>query len=197
MIAFLQGRLAEVGEDAVVIGVGGVGYRVLIPVSTLVRLPAPGEEIKLFTQLQVREDAFVLYGFATQAEQEIFVLLQTIPGVGPKVSLSVLSVCTPQQLRQAIVGEDYDALTRVPGIGKKTAQRMVLELKEKIGKVLPLGSEERTGFANVDEAAAALTVLGYGAAEVDMALRFARESGGAARKTEDLVRQALRYLRDR
>lgn len=199
MIAFLRGKLAGQNEDSIFLDVGGVGYQVFVPTSTFGWLPGPDQAVMIHTQLHVREDALVLYGFGTQTELDTFALLLTIPGIGPKVALSVLSVCSPGQLAQAITGEDLDALTRVPGIGKKTAQRMILELKDRIAGLLPVGMpiEERSPAGVMAEVAAALQVLGYAPAEVDRALRAVGERGKSMAGTEDLVRQALLFLRDR
>lgn len=199
MIAYLKGKLVELLPDRIIVDVSGIGYNVIMPTSAYSRLPGVEEEVRVFTRFHVRDDAFILFGFVTVDEREIFDLLLTIPGIGPRVALSVLSVMTPAQLRRAIANDDMDALIRIPGVGKKTAQRITLELKEKIDKVLPYGASEDDELPAagtcLSEAAAALAVLGYGSAEVNRALQAIREDGAAPLPTEELVRQALKYLR--
>jgi len=200
LIAYLHGKLVELLPDRVVVDVAGIGYDVFMPTSAYGRLPGVEAEVKIFTRLQVREDAFVLFGFLTVAEREIFDLLLTIPGIGPRVALSVLSAVSPAQLQQAIGADDADALVRIPGIGKKTAQRIILELKEKISKLLPYGRDAGKAAPmadnNLAEATAALAVLGYGTAEINRALRSVGTDDAASLPTAELVRRALKSLRD-
>ncbi|MBY6277719.1 Holliday junction branch migration protein RuvA [Symbiobacterium thermophilum] len=202
MIAHLRGELVTAGADWVVIDVAGVGYRCLVPASTRSRLPGQGAAVQLYTYLQVREDALTLYGFLTQAEYDLFELLLRVDGVGPKVALAVLSTTDPAAFRRAVALEDLDAICRVPGIGRKTAQRLVLELKDKIGAVPAGGGGGSDGlpvavapagdaWAEVSEA---LIALGYSRGEAAAALARVRAEAGEAPSVETLVRLALKQL---
>src|SRR5438270_5268568 len=138
MIAFLNGTVAEKGAGRVVLDVNGVGYEVLVPTQTLAALPPTGKPARLYTRLSVREDAMTLFGFASSDERMLFDHLVTVTGVGPKLALAVLSVLTPDALRRAIVAGDAAVLTQVPGIGRKGAARIILDLKDRLG----LGGDE-------------------------------------------------------
>ena len=135
MIATLHGKLEMRGEDGIIVNVGGVGYGVRVPVRTMADLGGVGSDVKLFTHLRVREDELSLYGFLTQEELRLFETLLTVSGIGPKVALNVLSSASSDTLRLAIAQGNVDVLTAIPGIGKKGAERMVLELKEKVQKL--------------------------------------------------------------
>ncbi len=186
MISFLEGEVAEKGAGRVVLDVRGVGYEVLAPASTVGKLPPVGSRARVFTRLHVRDDAMTLYGFATVDERTLFDLLVTVTGVGPKVALSFLSVLAPDAIRRAVASGDVAALTIVPGVGKKVAQRVVLDLKEKLGgEGVPL-----TGpLADVREA---LLSLGLSAQEASEALSALPVDGD--RPVEDLLREALRRV---
>lgn len=203
MIAHVRGALAATGTGWVVVDVGGVGYRCLVPSSTRSRLPATGQEVLLHTSLQVREDSMTLYGFLSAEEFGLFELLLRVEGIGPKVALGVLSATTPDLFRRYVALEDVTSLCRIPGIGKKTAQRIVLELKEKVGSAGP--SEGRaTGVAAVAltaaepdagvEALEALMALGYSRVEAAQALEKAGKEAGESPRTEVLVRLGLKHL---
>lgn len=205
MIAHVRGELVSSAPDSVVIDVGGVGYRCLVPTSTRSRLPAAGQSVLLFTSLQVREDSMTLYGFLSAEEYELFELLLRVDGVGPKLALGVLSATTPDSLRRSVAFEDITALCRVPGIGKKTAQRMVLELKDKVGNIGPVQPLGGTGMPAPAAVAAgpadvfldaleALLALGYVRADASQALDKARKEAGESPKTETLVRLSLKHL---
>lgn len=188
MIAQLTGSVARVADTTgyVVLDVNGVGYRVAVPVPVLVSLPAVGEKVTLVTHLIVREDDLSLYGFSDESELRVFELLLTVSGVGPKVALALLSALTASDLAQAVASEDVRTLTRVPGVGAKTAQRMVLELRDKLAA---LGFERKvdqvargavvktkTGAeALVEDVVAALLNLGYNKAEAQRASDAALE----------------------
>src|SRR5437867_2938983 len=134
MISFLQGKLVEALPTQVTVEVNGVGYEVLIPLSSFDKLPAPGREVKLLTHLAVREDAHVLYGFMTPAERELFrLLINAVSGIGPKIALNILSGMNPTAFRGAVANGDVKALSQISGVGKKTAERIVVELKDRIG----------------------------------------------------------------
>ena len=199
MIALLRGRVATAALGEVVVDVGGVGYRVHVPVGAPVG--APGDEVVLHTALVVREDALDLYGFRQPADRALFTTLLSVGGVGPKLALAALGTLGAQGLRQAVVGEDVAALTVVPGVGRKSAQRIILELREKLGAgddgALP-GDAEAMGPAGAPggamaEVRQALAGLGYAPAEVRRALEAAGGDGDE-RPAEDLLRNALRSL---
>lgn len=186
MIAFVEGAVAEKGAGRAVIDVGGVGYEVLAPTSTLARLPAVGRTIRLLTRLHVREDQMTLYGFATADERALFDLLVTVTGVGPKVALSFLSVLSPEAIRRAVAAGDVAALTVVPGVGKKVAQRVVLDLKDK------LGGEGVALVGPLADVREALLALGLSAQEASQAIAGLGADG--ERPVEELLREALRRV---
>ncbi|HVB09655.1 MAG TPA: Holliday junction branch migration protein RuvA [Bacillota bacterium] len=191
MIGFLRGRLEAREPGAVVLDVGGVGYEVAVSAPTAASLGAPGAEVRLRTRLIVREDALLLYGFADRAEMEVFDLLTAITGIGPKLALAVLSVLPPQRLARAVADEDVTAITAVPGVGKKTAQRIVLELRDKLssgGPQAPVPSPA-AGDEAAAQAVAALVGLGFSQPEAARAVASIAEPPS---DPAELVRQALR-----
>jgi holliday junction DNA helicase RuvA len=191
MIASVQGIVAAVTDDALIVQVGGVGFRVLVPRDLLERVTRPGQEITLHTHLHVRENELALYGAETEEEIGLFRLLQTVSGIGPKVALSILSSLPPEQFRAAIAQEDVTALARVPGIGPKTAKKLVFDLKDKVSaEVLPGGLAPALGQADAD-LIAALTGLGYNVAEIQEALRHLPAE---PLPLEERVRLALAYF---
>jgi Holliday junction DNA helicase RuvA len=182
MIAFVRGEVIARGNDHVVVDVRGVGYKVFVP-----RHPS-GTTVELHTHHVVREDAQQLYGFDTREELALFEMLITVSGVGPRAALALLSVSSPAQLASAIASGDAAALSRAPGVGKKTAERLIVDLK---GKIQRGGIErEPTGVPTDDEAAAALQALGYTPAEALSALRGVPPAGTGT--TEERVTAALR-----
>ena len=192
VIASLRGRLLEVLADGAVIEVGGVGYRVFLTPKAAAGLPRDGE-VLVHTVTYVREDTLALYGFATTDERRAFEQLLTATGVGPKLALAVLAVHSPDALRRAVSAGDADALTLVPGVGRKGAARLILELKGKLGDGepdLPVETAGRPAYAEVREA---LGALGYGPAEIKTALAALPPDAGA-HSTEELLRLALRGL---
>lgn len=166
MIALIRGTLAYKSTDYVIIDVAGVGYGLSIPLSTFYSLPDAGE-ISLFTHTHVREDALLLYGFLSLDEKEMFVILIGISGIGPKLAVNILSHIPPGELKRAIFEGDVKRLSALPGIGKKTAERLILELKDKVGPIdaLPSSSAQATTFKTTDalsdDVLSALTNLGY------------------------------------
>jgi len=193
MIALLQGQIAYKSFDHLIIDVGGVGYRLLTSLSTYYALPESGE-VRLFVHTHVREDAIHLYGFATDEEKDIFTLLISISGVGPKLALNILSHIPAADLAAALAAGDVKRLSSVPGIGKKTAERLVLELKDKIPA--PLASRPATQTApaqdRLDDPLSALVNLGYKEAAARKALEsldFSPEAG-----FEEILKGALRLL---
>ena len=167
MITFLQGKLVEALPTQVVVDVNGIGYEALIPLSSFDKLPQPGGDVKLLTQLIVREDAHVLYGFATLEERAAFRKLIRISGVGARTALSVLSGLSVAELAQAVMLQDGARLTKVPGIGKKTAERLLLELKGKLADTLPADTKAGSG----NDVLNALVGLGYSEKEAVAAVK--------------------------
>lgn len=195
MIAFLNGELVSAEPGAVVLNVGGVGYRILTPDSTQNRLPALGKKVKLFTHLVVREDELQLYGFSSQEELSFFLLLLSVSGVGPKGAMTLLSSFSPETIHRAVAEENVALLARAPGIGKKTARRIILELKDRLGPVVPGSSQQDKVLpAPAGEAVTALTGLGYRQTEARAAVARVIEQKGEDLKLEDLIRYSLKLL---
>jgi holliday junction DNA helicase RuvA len=186
MISFLEGELIEKSGGRIVLAVGGIGYDVLVPTSVLSRLPGVGNAVRVHTRMVVREDAMVLYGFTTTDERELFDLLTGVSGVGPKVALSFLSSLNPDALRRAVVAGDSTTLTIVPGVGKKVAQRVVLDLRDRLGGDGELASEGP--LADVREALVSLGLTSQEATEAMAGLE------PDAHAVEDLLREALQKV---
>lgn len=196
MIAMLTGRIAHKSPDHIVLDVNGVGYRVLIPFSTYYELPEEGQ-VSLHIHTSVREDAIQLYGFRTLLEKSFFQLLISVSGIGPKLGRDILSNIQPAPLAQALSQGDINKLSAIPGIGKKTAERLILELKEKVGKLdmtaLPAAEHRQVPADDVmDDVASALTNLGYKEPQVRKVLGGLDAAGGAS--VEELLKQALKVL---
>ncbi|MHC1768423.1 MAG: Holliday junction branch migration protein RuvA [Verrucomicrobiia bacterium] len=198
MISYLHGKLDTVLPTQVTVDVNGVGYEVLIPLSSYDKLPKPGAEVKLLTHLVVREDAHVLYGFMSAQERELFrLLINNVSGIGPKIALSVLSGMDPTTFRGAVSNSDVRALSQISGIGKKTAERMVVELRDKFGAAGAWeASSAKHGLSpqdqKVNDAVLALIALAYGQAEAHDAVRAAAAALGPQASLEELVRASLR-----
>ena len=190
MIGFLRGQVAGRTGDGCFLDVGGVGYRLACSATTMRALPVEGEACKLLTYLHVREDALTLFGFATESEQRSFEALLSVAGVGPKVALAVCSALAPEALRRALVTGDVEAIAAVPGIGKKTAQRILIDLKERLA--LPDLEVAGDGVDSLGKARSALENLGYSPGEVRAAL--AEVGPEPESPVEDVVRDALRVL---
>ncbi len=203
MIGRLRGELLEKEPGQALVEAGGVGYEVEIPYTTFFRLPAMGEEVVLHTHLAVREDAHALYGFHGKGERALFRLLIRVSGVGPKLALSILSALEADAFVRIVEDNDTPALVRVPGVGKKTAERLVVEMRDRIRQLEPSrgeGGEKRPlevpGVSSVsssplDEAASALVSLGYRPQEADRALDAVAEEGMSS---QELIRLALRNM---
>lgn len=200
MITFLEGILAEALPTHVVISVHGVGYHVFIPLSSYDRLPAPGQQIKILTHLQVREDAHVLYGFVTAAERDLFrLLVHHVSGIGPKTALDVLSGISVASFKAAVVENDASLLAKTKGIGKKTAERIIVELKDKVGvaaawEAASAAHAPSPQETQINDAVLALISLGYKQVDAHKAVKQAAEKSGSALAAEDLVRVALKLL---
>ena len=190
MIGMLHGRIASKAPPQLVVDVGGVGYELEAPMSTFFLLPAVGQEVRLLTHMVVREDAQLLYGFGTDAERRLFRNLIKVSGVGPKIALALLSGISVEGFAHCVQNQDVSALTRVPGIGRKIAERLLIELRDRLN-----GAEAASGAAAVPmgsspeaEAFGALVALGYKPAE---ASRLLKSAEGGTQSTEELIRRAL------
>lgn len=198
MITFLHGKLVEALPTQIVIDVHGVGYEALIPLSSFDKLPLPGADVKLLTQLVVREDAHVLYGFMSSAEREMFrLLVNTVSGIGPKIALNILSGISVTAFRGAVANGDVKSLSQISGVGKKTAERIVVELRDKIGAAgaWEAASAQRALSPNdqkINDAVLALMALGFKQIEAHDAVRSAQAAAGPNATVEDLVRACLK-----
>ena len=190
MIGRITGTLIEKTPPQIVVDCHGIGYEVDVPMSSFYNLPAVGERVSLHTQFVVREDAQLLYGFLTLKEREAFRLLTRITGVGPKMALSVLSGLSVDELAQTVALQEVGRLTRVPGVGKKTAERLLLELKGKLADALPGAVGGHSVVSVQHEALAALMALGYSDKEALPLLKSLPEG----LSLEDAIRQALKLL---
>ena len=198
MITFLQGILVESLPTQVVVEVNGIGYEVLIPLSSFDKLPAPGQPVKLLTQLVIREDAHLLYGFMSDAERNLFrMLIQTVSGIGPKTALNILSGISVTAFRGAVAGGDVKSLSKISGVGKKTAERIVVELRDKVGVA---GAWEAASAKHtlspddqkLNDAVLALMALGFKQIEAHDSVRAAQAMLGPQGTVEDLVRACLK-----
>jgi Holliday junction DNA helicase RuvA len=191
MIALVTGTVAVRRVDHVVVSCGGVGYRLAVSSETLRHVPAVGKDVTLHAHLVVRDDALALYGFATEGERELFLMLLGVQSVGPKVALAVLSGGSPRDLLAALAAGDSARFQAVPGIGKRTAERIIVELREKVGATLP---EQAISVMRSDDPRAiardGLIGLGYSPSEVDELL-----DGASGDRAEDLIAHALRTAR--
>jgi len=198
MITFLHGTLVEALPTQAIVEVNGVGYEVLIPLSSFNKLPLPGQEVHLLTHLAVREDAHVLYGFSSAAERELFrLLVNTVSGIGPKIALNVLSGMSVTAFRGAVASADVKALSQISGLGRKTAERIVVELKDKIGAAGAWeASSERHGLSGAEQklndAVLALIALGFKQADAHESVRKALAMLGDQAALEDVVRACLK-----
>lgn len=198
MITFLQGKLLEALPTQVVVDVSGIGYEVLIPLSSFDKLPQPGNDVKLLTQLVVREDSHTLYGFATAAERDLFrLLINNVSGIGPKTALNILSGMNPVTFRGAVANGDVKALSQISGVGKRTAERIVVELRDKVGAAgaWEASSAQRAlspADQKINDAVLALMALGFKQVEAHDAVRSAQGAQGKQATVEDLVRAALK-----
>jgi Holliday junction DNA helicase RuvA len=198
MITFLHGKLVEALPTQVTVDVNGIGYETLIPLSSFDKLPLPGQEIRLLTHLAVREDAHTLYGFMTAAERELFrLLINTVSGIGPKIALNILSGISVTAFRGAVANGDVKSLSQISGVGKKTAERIIVELKDKIGAP---GAWEASSAARglspedqkLNDAVLALLALGFKQLEAHDAVRKAQAAMSSDATIEDLVRACLK-----
>ena len=203
MISYVKGELAAIEEQKAIIDVGGIGYGVFMPHQALAMLPSVGNEVKLYTYLNVREDAMQLFGFLTRDDLEVFRLLIGVSGIGPKGGLGILSALGPDDLRFAVASNDVKAIQAAPGIGKKTAEKLILELKDKLkledalenaANAVQNTADTSAGMANemTGEAVQALVALGYGNTEALKAVRQVEITEEMS--VEDVLRQSLKYM---
>lgn len=200
MITFLEGKLISALPTQATINVGGVGYEVLIPLSSYDKLPPPGENLQILTHLHVREDAHVLYGFMTAAERDLFrLLVNHVTGIGPKLALAVLSGMSVNNFKAAVVNGEISSISKISGLGKKTAERIVLELKDKVGvaaaweaaSALHAPTPEQS---QANEAVLALIALGYKQVDAHKVVREAQEKEPQVKTAEELVKVALKRM---
>lgn len=204
MISYIRGELCDIEEQKAIVDVNGVGYGIYMPQQALSLLPPMGQQVKIHTYLNIREDAMQLFGFLTKEDLNIFRLLIGVNGIGPKAGLNILSCLSPDELRFAVLSGDAKAISATPGIGKKTAEKLILELKDKLniedmlehaahgGDSEDLASGTDTASNTMQaEAVQALTALGYGSAE---SLRAVKKSSPECSSVEDILKEALKFL---
>lgn len=200
MIAFLEGVLEEALPTQIVVNVHGVGYHVMIPLSSFDRLSTPGTRVKILTHLVVREDSHVLYGFGTSEERDLFkLLMHHVSGVGPKLALAILSGMKVEIFKAAVVSADIAAISRISGVGKKTAERVVLELKDRVGVAAEWEAASAANAPgerdqNIHDAVLALISLGYKQLEAHKAIKRALSEATGTVPAEELIRMALKIL---
>lgn len=202
MIHYIRGKLVALEEDKAIVDVGGVGYGIFLSVQSMSMLPPVGEEVRIYTYLNVKEDAMQLFGFLTRDDLQVFKLLIGVNGIGPKGGQAVLSVLSPDNLRFAVLAGDAKAIAEAPGIGKKTAEKIILELRDKFRIEDALehtvsGADASSGGNNAgggiqSEAVQALVALGYGSTEALKAVKKVDISGDA--DVEDVLKQALKHM---
>lgn len=204
MISYIRGELCDIEEQKAIVDVNGVGYGIYMPQQALSLLPPMGQQVKIHTYLNIREDAMQLFGFLTKEDLNVFRLLIGVNGIGPKAGLNILSCLSPDELRFAVLSGDAKAISATPGIGKKTAEKLILELKDKLNIEDMLehaahggDSEDLASGTDTDsntmqaEAVQALTALGYGSAE---SLRAVKKSSPECSSVEDILKEALKFL---
>ena len=204
MISYIRGELCDIEEQKAIVDVNGVGYGIYMPQQALSLLPPMGQQVKIHTYLNIREDAMQLFGFLTKEDLNVFRLLIGVNGIGPKAGLNIVSCLSPDELRFAVLSGDAKAISATPGIGKKTAEKLILELKDKLniedmlehaahgGDSEDLASGTDTASNTMQaEAVQALTALGYGSAE---SLRAVKKSSPECSSVEDILKEALKFL---
>lgn len=200
MYSYIKGELVEIMDDVIVVEAGQIGYNIHIPASMIDNFTGTGQDVKIYTYLHVKEDDMQLYGFLTRDDLNIFKLLLGVSGIGPKGALAVLSVMTPDDLRFAVLGEDAKAIAKAPGIGNKTAQRVILELKDKLSledafeaKTAHVAETNTNSLSSVkNEAVQALTALGYSASEALKAVNGVELTEDIT--VEEVLKEALKQM---
>lgn len=200
MIAYLEGKLVKKSPTQLILDVNGIGYSVKIPLSSYDRLGDEGCAARILTYQYVREDVLQLYGFATEAEKDLFELLISVSGIGPKMALGVLSCISVEDFQRSVACEDLDILTSISGVGRKTAQRLIVELKEKLAGFdldprRKVSDAKRSEFLLQDQAIRALVSLGFNKVKAREAVKKARDETEDAPALEDLIKRSLRYAR--
>lgn len=200
MIGYIKGIIDEIGIDYILIENNGIGYKLLVSTSTLSQLSI-GQEAKIYTKMIVREDDISLCGFYSKEEEEMFKLLTSVSKVGTKVGMGILSFAPPARIQSIIINSDVTAMSKAPGVGKKTAERIILELKDKVGKIvidgldtmenLPLAGKEIAIDNSEDEAISALIALGYTSSEAQESVNFVKQPG---MDVEAIIKKALEYI---
>ena len=194
MYYYIKGQYELKGENFIVIEAGGVGYKIYTSTSNLDKMPQPGETIKMFTHLYVREDTHDIYGFVTNEEMSLFLQLMSVSGIGPKAALSILSVTTPEQFAYAVITNDIKTITKAQGVGPKVAQRVILELKDKLKTSDAFTGETSEMISNLEnnaaEAITALVVLGYTTNEAKRAVSKVDNTLGV----EAIIKESLKFL---
>ncbi len=206
MISYIRGTLTELNPDNIVVEAAGVGYGINVPASVIAELPPKGTEVKIYTYFSVKEDSQSLYGFITKEDEEMFRQLISVNGVGPKGALAILTVLKPDDLRMAVMAGDAKSISRAQGIGKRTAERIILELRDKVaapgfvsgmaeGASISLGNASHAVFSAgpVSEAIDALTMLGYSRVDAGKAVSAVTLTDGMT--TEDVLKQALKNIK--
>lgn len=200
MITFLEGKLTAALPTQAVVNVGGIGYELLIPLSSYDKLPPIGQAVRILTHLHVREDAHLLYGFMTAPERDLFrLLVNHVSGIGPKLALAVLSGMSVSNFKSAVVNADIGTLSKISGLGKKTAERIVLELKDKLGVVAAWEAASATHAPTAEESQAneavlALIALGYKQIDAHKMVREAQEKERDVKTAEELVKVVLKKM---
>ena len=200
MIGYIKGIIDEIGIDYILIENNGIGYKLLVSTTTLSQLSI-GQEAKIYTKMIVREDDISLCGFYSKEEEEMFKLLTSVSKVGTKVGMGILSFAPPARIQAIIINSDVTAMSKAPGVGKKTAERIILELKDKVGKIvidgldtmenLPLSGKEIAIDNSEDEAISALIALGYTSSEAQESVNFVKQPG---MDVEVIIKKALEYI---
>ncbi|MBW1976140.1 MAG: Holliday junction branch migration protein RuvA [Deltaproteobacteria bacterium] len=197
MIAYLRGLILHKSPEYMIVDVGGVGYQVYVSLNTFYELPDPGQEVNLYIYTHVREDSIQLYGFASKEEKATFIDLMTVSGVGPRMAIQILSGISPSELRRTVFDNDVKRLQKIPGVGKKTAERIILEMRHKLKRAGAETAGDRFPSAEPSiwsDALSALVNLGYKPAEAQKSLSQARERLGDEITLENLLREALRTM---
>ncbi len=191
MIEFIKGTLEYVGVNFLIVNTGSFGFKIEVPLSVLEKTGKPGDEVKLYTYLQIKEKDISLFGFLKREERDLFLLITSVSGVGPKTGLAILSLFPPKKLEAIIMEEDIDALKRVPGIGKKTAQRMILELKGTIEK----GFGEREGeIIDMEDVYLGLEALGYSKSEIRSTIKRIKDKIPKNGNVNEIIRVILKEM---
>lgn len=195
MLSYIKGELANISADSIVVENNGIGFHIFVPASIVASLPSVGKKVKIYTYFHVKEDLMQLYGFLAKDDLEVFKLLITVNGIGPKGALAILSTITPDNLRFAVLSGDEKAISKAPGIGKKTAQRLIIELKDKLNITGVFEKEDKVavqpGDDNRNEAVQALVALGYLQSE---AFKAVNNVEGEDLSVEEILKLALKKI---